>query len=99
MMEFRAEFDAELSFSNGGRLATQGFRIDVPGPLVGEATITELFLTSLGLLMVERVELQHITIFPEAHKGTRGGPSDKARPTRSTGVANWRHIELSHVIT
>ena len=99
MTEYRAELDAEVSFSNGGKLATEGFRIDLPGPDLGEDEIAELFLTCLGLLMAERVELRRTRIFAEAHKGTRGGPSDPGQESRKVAETAFRLVELSHVIT
>jgi len=35
-----------------------------------------LFVTSLDLLMTESVTVHDVRIIEEAHKGTRGGPSD-----------------------
>jgi arylformamidase len=94
--QYRAEFDATVTFSNGGQLQVDGFRVDVPGPDTGEAEVSVLFVTSLGLLMSDRVEVRGLRVFPEAHKGTRGGPSDADRAATATG---WRWVELSHVIT
>lgn len=91
MTDFRASFDAAVTFLNGGGLTAQSFRVDVPGPDVSEQTVTELFVTSLALLMVERVELTNLSVFEEQHKGTRGGPA--ASPS-----AERRWVELSHVI-
>ena len=31
-IEYRAQFDAVVTFSNGGGLRAEGFRVDVPGP-------------------------------------------------------------------
>ena len=95
--QYRAEFDAKVQFSNGGTLVTQGFRIDLPGPEVDLDEMAALFVASLGLLMVERVDLSQTRVFPEAHKGTRAGPSD--RRTRSYESTRWHLVELSHVIT
>ncbi|MGA3353390.1 MAG: cyclase family protein [Acidimicrobiales bacterium] len=97
MTDYRVEFDAEVSFSNGGRLSAEGFRIDVPGPEVGKDEIVALFVASLGLLMVDRVELSRTRVFPEAHKGTRGGPGDNR--ISSYAEPAWQYVELSHVIT
>jgi kynurenine formamidase len=94
--QYRAEFDATVTFSNGGNLQAEGFRVDVPGPDVGEAEVAVLFVTSLGLLMSDRVEVRGLRVFPEAHKGTRGGPSDAGNAAAATG---WRWVELNHVIT
>ena len=46
--------------------------------------------------MTEHVEIQRLQVIEEAHKGTRGGPSD---PARSPGASTVRHVELSHVIS
>jgi arylformamidase len=88
VLQYRAEFDATVTFTNGGGLRAQGFRVDVPHPDVTEAEIAALFVRSLSLLMVDRVELSAIRIFAEPHLGTHGGPSERTR---------W--VELSHVIS
>ena len=95
MTEYRASFDASVSFANGGGLAVHRFRVDVPDPGIGEAGIAALFVASLGLLMTESVELANVEIIAEPHKGTRGGPSDRAAvaPSRRGPL-----VELSHVI-
>lgn len=95
MTEYRASFDASVTFANGGGLTAAGFRVDVPSADVDEAGIAALFVASLGLLMTESVELSHVEIFAEPHKGTRGGPSDRsASPPPPGGTL----VELSHVI-
>ena len=76
MSQYRAVFDAEITFSNEGGLQAQGFRVDVPDANVTEAEIGRLFVTSLDLLMTETVTLSNVRIIQEPHKGTRGGPSD-----------------------
>ena len=60
MTEYRAVFDAEVTFANGGGLQAQGFRLDVPGPDVTEAQLAELFVRHLGLLMVGGVRVRQI---------------------------------------
>ena len=93
--EYRAEFDAVVEFANGGGLRADGFRVDVPGSDVTDEQVAALFTASLGLLMTERVALDRLRVFPEPHKGTRGGPSDRdgGRPDEP-----GRLVELSHVI-
>jgi arylformamidase len=103
MTDYRASFDAEVTFSNGGDLAVHGFRVDVPSPDVDAAAIAALFTASLGLLMTETVELRNVEIFAEQHKGTRGGPADRAESgpaERGEGGRGpgGRLVELSHVI-
>ncbi|BBH69907.1 hypothetical protein ACTI_65920 [Actinoplanes sp. OR16] len=89
--QYRAVFDASVTFSNGGGLTASGFRVDVPGPDVTAEEVTTLFLRSLGLLLSETAVLTDLEIVPEAHRGTRGStaPPPSAR----------RQVDLSHVIT
>src|SRR6202044_1843972 len=95
--EYRASFDAAITFGNGGDLTAHGFRVDVPSPDVGEAEIAALFVASLGLLMTDTVRLDHLEIFAEPHKGTRGGPSDRGIGGPPPGPGG-RLVELNHVI-
>jgi len=92
--EYRAQFDAVVTFSNGGGLRADGFRVDVPGPDVTEQDIAGLFIASLNLLMVESVEVRNLSVFTEPHKGTRGGPSDRPAP----GSLRGRIVDLTHPI-
>jgi arylformamidase len=96
MTEYRASFDAAVTFLNGGDLFAHGFRVDLPAADVDEGVIAALFVASLGLLMTESVQLSHVEVFPEPHKGTRGGPSDHGR---GAARPEGRLVELSHVIT
>ena len=73
MTEYRAELDAEVTFSNGGRLTAEGFRVDLPGPGTTEREIGELFVASLGFLMTERVDLSRVRV-------PRGPQRDQERP-------------------
>jgi arylformamidase len=92
--EYRASFDAEVTFLNGGGLQVQGFRLDLPGPDVTEDELADLFIRHLGLLMVEEVRLRAVEVFAEPHKGSRGGPAD-----RPAEPGAGRLVELNHVIT
>ena len=98
MAEYRASFDASISFSNGGGLAARGFRVDVPSADVGEDEIAALFVASLGLLMTDAVLLENVEVFAEPHKGTRGGPSDRGGQPAGPGGPGGPLVELSHVI-
>ena len=92
MTEYRAVFDAEVTFLNGGSLQTQEFRLDLPAADVTDEQLAELFIGHLGLLMVERVRILRSQVVAEAHKGTRGVPAGGT--PRSTA----RLVELNHVI-
>jgi kynurenine formamidase len=78
MTEYRAAFDADVTFRNGGGLQVQGFRLDVPDPKMTEERLAELFVRHLGLLMVDRVRLSEVEVVAEPHRGSRGGPTDQA---------------------
>jgi kynurenine formamidase len=93
MTEYRAQFDAVVTFLNGGSLRVEGFRVDVPNQEATPDQIGRLFVASLSLLMVDRVELTNVRVFEEPHKGTKGGPSDTAAAAHS-----GRLIDLSHTI-
>lgn len=93
MTEYRASFDADVTFLNGGGLQAQGFRLDVPGPQVTPDELARMLVAHLGLLMVDQVRLTSVRLFPEAHKGSRAGPS--SLPATAGGT---RLIDLSHVI-
>ncbi|WIN00272.1 cyclase family protein [Actinoplanes oblitus] len=93
--QYRAVFDATVTFSNGGGLKADGFRVDLPGPEVTERQVGELFLASLGLLLTDTVEIANLRVVAEAHRGTRGGPSATGPAPEASA---WRYVDLSHVV-
>jgi kynurenine formamidase len=93
MTDYRAHFDAVVSFVNGGGLTAEGFRLDVPSDTLGEDELAELFVRHLGLALVGRVELRDIRIVEEPHRGSRGVQAP-ATDDRSPG----RIVDLSHPI-
>lgn len=93
--QFRAVFDARVTFSNGGGLTAEAFRVDLPGPDADETLVGELFLGSLGLLLTDTVEISALRVVQEQHRGTRGGPS--AAPAVPEGAAR-RLVDLNHVV-
>lgn len=95
MTEYRASFDAEVTFRNGGGLQVQDFRLDVPGPDVTDDALADLFVRHLGLLMVEDVQLSAVQMVAEPHRGSRGGPAD--RPTVPGGGRLVEEIGRAHV--
>jgi kynurenine formamidase len=92
MTEYRAVFDAELTFLNRGGLQMQGFRLDLPAADVTEDQIADLLIAHLGLLMVGEVTFSRLQVVAEQHKGSRGVPASGASMTVS------RLVELNHVI-
>ena len=91
MPDFRAVFDARVTFANGGGLTAEGFRLDLPTGDETAEQIGQLFVTHLGLAMVGEVELDNLEIVEEQHKGSR---AIEARPTDEPR----RIVDLSHVI-
>ncbi len=91
MPQFRAHFNAQVEFANGGGLTANGFRLDLPSKDVDEQTVARLFVQHLGLALVGGVRLTNLEIVEEQHRGSRG--IDVAAPSESA-----RFIELSHVI-
>jgi len=89
--EYRAHFDARVTFANGGGLTAEAFRLDLP---VGDETpdrIAALFVRHLGLAMVAEVALDRLSIVEEPHKGSRG---IETRPE----AGPRRIVDLSHAI-
>ena len=91
MGEYRAVFDAEVVFVNGGGLRTDGFRLDVPVPGITDDELAALLVRHLGLLMVGEVRITNRTVVEEPHKGGRG--------TTEPATGGRRLVELSHEIT
>jgi kynurenine formamidase len=91
--EYRAVFDAEVAFLNGGGLQTQGFRLDLPAADVTDSQLADLLIGHLGLLMVDQVRISHVQVIAEPHKGSRGVPASL------TSMATTRLVELNHMIT
>ena len=89
-MDTRAIFDFVVTFTNGGHLRGEGFRLDLPRADVSEEEVEALLVAHLGLLMVGGVELRNVRRVEEPHRGSRGVP-----PTSSSGR---RLVDLSHPI-
>lgn len=89
-VDWRVEFDAEVTFSNGGSLRAEGFRLDIPDSDISDTALGELFVRHLGLLMVDTVTVGNKRLLQEPHKGSRG--------VATAGSAPRQLVELSHVL-
>ena len=89
--EYRAHFDATVSFANGGGLRAEGFRLDLPSAEVTEDDVARLFVQHLGLALVSSVQLTGLSIVAEQHRGSRGIETPAAPAAR-------RVVDLSHTI-
>jgi hypothetical protein len=71
-VEYRAVFDVRICFLNGGGLAAEGFRLDVPSAHTSEAEVARLLVQHLGLALVAGVDFDRFEVVAEQHKGSRG---------------------------
>ena len=90
MTTYRAVFDFQISFTNGGSLAGTGFKLDVPHAEISEADLGLSLVRALRLLMTERVELRNIQIVAEPHR------EPVRAPERTSRLIDL--IDLSHPI-
>jgi kynurenine formamidase len=90
--EYRAHFDADVEFANGGRLTAEGFRLDLPSRDLSEEQIARLFVQHLGLALVGTARLRSLQIVAEPHRGSRG-VSPEPTPEQV-----GRLVDLSHTI-
>ena len=91
MTDKRACFDFEVTFSNGGGLQGQDFRLDIEGDDIDDDALAAHVIRDLRLLMVGEVRILNKTIIAERHKG--GGP----QAARAPGPVR-RAVDLSHAI-
>lgn len=87
MQNYRAEFDAAVTFPGGGGLQAQRFRLAVPRLDPTEAELAALLVEALGRPAVERVELSAVRVFAEHQAEVPPRPRPRTR-----------FVELNHVI-
>lgn len=88
--EKRVQFDFDVTFTNGGGLRGDSFRLDIPGEDIDDDALANHVVRDLRLLMVQSIHITNKRIIDEPHK--RGIEA-------SSGMANFRrHIDLSHSI-
>ncbi|MBO3743752.1 cyclase family protein [Actinoplanes flavus] len=87
MLDYRAEFDAEVALEGGGELRARGFRLDIPHADVTEVEVTAMLVAALAPQRVERAEVRGIRIIAEPHP-----------PAGRLPVERVRHVDLSHVV-
>jgi len=67
----RVKFDFEVTFSNGGALQAQDFRLDIDSDTISDAALADYVEQDLRLLMVERIRILNKQIIAEKHKRTQ----------------------------
>jgi len=66
MTEYRVKFDFVVHFTNGGSLAAQDFRLDIPGSDIDE--LAAYLIQDMRLLMAGQVDITNKQILEEPHK-------------------------------
>ncbi|MFB9644313.1 cyclase family protein [Microbacterium terregens] len=91
MPDYRAHFDFDIRFANGGGLRGEGFRLDVSSADISSDDLELLLVSHLGLALVGSVAISDVRIVEEPHRGSRGVEAvDPHRPHRI--------VDLSHPI-
>lgn len=86
-MAYRVVFDFKVTFTNGGGIQGQDFRLDIEGNSIDDQQLADYIIADLQLLMVGQVEILNKYYIEEPHK----------RPKQVLG-AKERLVDLSHVI-
>jgi arylformamidase len=92
MSEKRVVFDFAITFSNGGGVQGQAFRLDIPGDDIEDAELAAYVIRDLRLLMVEEARILNKRVIEEPHKRSAPLASGPPRPQRH------QLIDLSHTI-
>jgi len=93
-MDTRAIFDFVVTFTNGGSLRGEDFRLDLPRADTREKEIGALLVAHLGLLMVGGVELRNVRRIEEPHRGSRGVPRAASEGRRLVDLSHSIHHGL-----
>lgn len=86
-MDRRVVFDFEITFTNGGGIQGQDFRLDIAGKTISDQELADYIVQDLRLLMVGKVDILNKHYIDEPHKRV---PADAPNPEKL--------IDLSHVI-
>ncbi|MGC4034907.1 MAG: cyclase family protein [Chitinophagaceae bacterium] len=84
----RACFDFEVSFTNGGSLKGEGFRLDIPGDDISDNDLADSIINDMRLLMAGSVKILNKRIITEPHK----------RKSITSSAGKDLLIDLSHTI-
>jgi len=64
----RVEFDFEITFTNGGGIQGQNFRLDIDGDTISDQEIADYIVKDMRLLMVGSTKILHKKIIAEQHR-------------------------------
>ncbi|WP_229217223.1 cyclase family protein [Dyadobacter luteus] len=86
-MEYRVVFDFEITFTNGGGIQGQDFRLDIEGAEISDTFLADYIVKDLRLLMAGNVTILNKKYVQEPHKRLSTDP-----------LTEGTLIDLSHVI-
>src|SRR5690349_17845768 len=89
--ETRVEFDFAVTFSNGGGLHGEGFRLHIPGDDITDDELADYLIRDLRLLMVRTVRISNKRILVEPHKRDLAIVDGAA-------LISQHHIDLRHTV-
>jgi arylformamidase len=84
----RVKFDFEISFTNGGGIKGEDFRLDIEGDDISDRELADYIVKDMRLLMVGETKILNKEILTEAHK----------RKPVNTSKNNTVFVDLSHTI-
>ena len=90
--QYRAHADFSVTFTNGGGLSAEGFRLDLPDATADAADVGRLLVRQLALTLVDEVRVTNLRIVEETHRSPSPAAASPAVSERA------RYVELSHVI-
>jgi kynurenine formamidase len=87
MNDKRVVFDFDISFTNGGGIQGQDFRLDIAGDTITDQELADYIIDDMQLLMVGKVDILNKYYIEEKHK---------RKPVNES--PNDKYIDLSHTI-
>lgn len=65
---YRVIFDFDITFSNGGGIQGQEFRLDIDGTEIDDQALADYIVEDMRLLMVDKVKILNKSYIKEKHK-------------------------------
>lgn len=97
MTDKRVVFDFAVTFSNGGGIQGQGFRLDIDDEDISDTALADYIIRDLRLLMVGEVHILNKHIVTEPHKRGQAGSTFAGEPEAAVLVDLSHRIESGMV--
>lgn len=95
MNDRRVVFDFALTFSNGGGLQGQEFRLDIDTDEISDEDLADYVIEDLRLLLVSEVEIFNKRYITEAHKRVNGVSDGLDQPRGAVGFIDHVYLPVS----